>query len=247
MSEPRDWLLELGHSRLKLARRVGGEVRRIEVVPVAAFQRWLAATAPTGSADRFWLAAVPLDDVVAAVTEALEQRRLDWRRITTGRPALEVAPGYPGLGVDRWLALQPPCRRFDGAFCVIDAGTATTIDLVDEQRRHRGGWIVPGRIASRDGLLARAPGLRREAGDADSLAPALSTDAAIERGLLLQQVGAVERALIEARALAGGSVPSVVLTGGDAPSLQSFLDGAVFESDLVLQGLSMAAGEAVGT
>lgn len=246
MCDRRDWLLELGHSRLKLARRgPRGRPVDVETLDPGGLERWLAAAGP-GPSTRFWLAAVPSDDAVAGVLEALRRRGLAWTRIRTGRPPLPVAPAYPGLGVDRWLALQAARQRVSGAFCLIDAGTATTIDLVDGHGRHRGGWILPGRTAARAGLLSRAPGLRRSEATPESLAPATDTAAAIERGLLLQQVGAVERALIEARALPGLASPALLLTGGDAPPLQSRLQGSRVERDLVLEGLSMAAERADG-
>jgi type III pantothenate kinase len=49
------------------------------------------------------------------------------------------------LGVDRWLVLMAAWRRRPGAFGVIDAGTTLTFDVVLEDGRHLGGYIVPGR------------------------------------------------------------------------------------------------------
>lgn len=246
MSDRHDWLLELGHSRLKLARRgPRGRLVNVEALAPGDLERWLAA-AGLGPSTGFWLAAVPSDDALADVVGALRRRGLAWTRIRTGRPALDVAPAYPGLGVDRWLALQAARKRVAGAFCLIDAGTATTIDVVDGDGRHRGGWILPGRAAAREGLLSRAPGLHRTPATTASLAPAIETAAAIERGLLLQQVGAIEQALVEARALPGLASPALLLTGGDAPPLQSRLPESRVERDLVLEGLSMAAERADG-
>jgi type III pantothenate kinase len=239
-------LLELGHSRLKSACvGAGGDLVDVERLDVGRFARWLADVEVAPST-RFWLAAVPAAAAVAPVTDALRRRGAAWTRIATGQPPLDVAPAYPGLGVDRWLALQAARRRVDGAFCLVDAGTATTIDVVDAAGRHLGGWILPGREAAREGLLARAPVLRRDVPAIDTLAPATETGRAIERGLLLQQVGAVERALAEARALPGLAEPALVMTGGDAASLQSRVHGARVEPDLVLEGLAMAAQRANG-
>ena len=240
MSGVRDWLLEVGHSRLKLARagvEAGlADVQRLHVDDLA---DWLQRLSP-GAGDRFWLAAVPSGDVTERVEELLRARVPSVRRVITDSPSLDVMPAYAGLGVDRWLALQSAWRRVGSACCVVDAGTATTIDVIDDCGRHRGGWILPGRAASRAALLERAPVLRRDPGTAESLSPARETAEALERGLLLQQVGAVERALAEARPALGAEPPTLLLTGGAAGSLESWLAGAKVAPDLVLEGLAMA-------
>lgn len=260
-----DWLLELGHTRLKLARRpaAGGVEGKATTLrgPVVAMARerfgeWLRAEGPRSA--RFWIAAVPGADVVAEVTAQLDRRGHEWRRIGLEACELPVRPSYSEMGVDRWLALQPAWRARQKAFCLVDCGTAMTIDLVDDQGLHAGGWIVPGLEAARAGLLARAPGLvRPDPGPVESLAPARDTARQIERGVLLQQAGAVELALRIAHA-EFGRTPRLVLTGGAAAPLQLLAEdvrdaasrreqflGASFcrvdvEPDLVLQGLAMA-------
>lgn len=239
---PNDWLLELGHSRLKLGRRINGGLTAVEAMGLEQFGAWLVAQRP-GPDDRFWLAAVPAQEVTARVTDELARAGLACTAVTTGSVALPVAASYPGMGVDRWLALQPLWVRLRGAFCMVDCGTATTIDLVDAQGVHVGGWIMPGLDAARGGLLMRAPGLRRPSIEAETrLDPARDTAVAIERGLLLQQAGAVALARRTAADLPEfDPTAPLVLTGGAAAPLRSFLAGARFEPDLVLQGLAMAA------
>jgi len=244
-----DWLLELGHSRLKLGRLVDGTPGAVEAIAPAHFGRWLAMRRP-GPRDRFWLAAVPLPNVTQRVTDVLTRADLEWRMIATDSTALPVMPSYPGMGVDRWLAIQPVWTRLRSAFCLADCGTATTIDLVDARGVHVGGWIMPGADAARDGLLARAPGLRRPTtANVETYAPARDTAEAIERGLLLQQAGGILQACRAAVELSEfDETPVVILTGGAAGSIQSLLatvldagaEGVSIEPDLVLHGLAMA-------
>jgi type III pantothenate kinase len=52
---------------------------------------------------------------------------------------------FSALGVDRWVCLigaEALFPRLD--LCVIDSGTAITIDVLDKQGFHKGGLIVPG-------------------------------------------------------------------------------------------------------
>ena len=53
-------------------------------------------------------------------------------------------PQPQSLGVDRWLALIAARQLAPGWACVIDAGTALTIDALDAAGLHLGGLIIPG-------------------------------------------------------------------------------------------------------
>ena len=48
------------------------------------------------------------------------------------------------LGIDRWLAVLAAWHQSRKACVVVDAGTALTIDVVDSDGQHLGGYIVPG-------------------------------------------------------------------------------------------------------
>jgi type III pantothenate kinase len=63
------------------------------------------------------------------------------------RQAHGVTNGYPqaeSLGVDRWLALIGARSVASQPLCVVDCGTAVTIDLLDAGGVHHGGVITPG-------------------------------------------------------------------------------------------------------
>jgi len=48
------------------------------------------------------------------------------------------------LGVDRWLTLIALRARFSSPVCVLDCGTAVTIDVLGLSGQHLGGLILPG-------------------------------------------------------------------------------------------------------
>ena len=72
--------------------------------------------------------------------------------ITSSAAACGVTNSYTQfntLGADRWSAIIAGAQRAKQAsgsmaVCVVDAGSALTIDLVDESGFHQGGYIVPG-------------------------------------------------------------------------------------------------------
>lgn len=231
------WLVDLGHSRVKWAEWAPG--RTLAGVRTATIESFLAE-ADAGWVAAVVLSAVPPEAMVRPLLDALAAAGVSLHRISLEAPPLPVAPGYDTLGVDRWLSLNAARALGPGAVCVIDVGTATTVDLVDDGDRHRGGWILPGSEAARSGLLARAPGLDRTREPVERAdRPARTTAQALERGLVLQQIGAIERA-IEAGARELGARPRVVLTGGGAPAVQSELEIDELQPDLVLQGLALA-------
>ncbi len=159
------------------------------------------------------------------------------------REAAGVRNSYaePGrLGVDRWLAMLAGFAASAGAVCVFDCGSAITADLVDADGLHRGGYIVPGIAMMRTSLLAATDRVRFEAaGLAPDVAPGTSTAQAVTHGTLLAAAGLL-RAAREQFAERCPAAP-VLLTGGDAGTLQPWLDFPVtLRPQLVLDGLRLA-------
>lgn len=146
------------------------------------------------------------------------------------------------LGVDRWVAMIGARAEFNGGLCVVDIGTACTIDVLDGRGRHLGGQILPGLVlmgqtleedTSDIGTAAKrlrdpGPGLQMLADD---------TRGAVQKGAVTAICGAIERVVRMLRAQ--GQRPKIVLTGGDASRILKQLDGnAVHRPHLVLQGLA---------
>ncbi|MEX2123249.1 MAG: type III pantothenate kinase [Woeseia sp.] len=146
------------------------------------------------------------------------------------------------IGVDRWVAMIGARAEFRSALCVVDAGTAVTIDAVDRDGLHLGGMIVPGLRSMADSLhlnTSEIPAARRSAAGTSSgmNAFANTTEGAVQNGALTAICGAVERAVRTMRS--AGFRPKVVLTGGDASRILKLLDANVLHRpNLVLQGLA---------
>ena len=99
------------------------------------------------------------------------------------------------MGVDRWLAMIAAWQWVGDAVCVIDAGSALTIDFVGADGEHRGGYIVPGLAMMERALLAETDRVRFGEAPRDCLEPGNSTETAVLNGLQLAQVGAIDLAL----------------------------------------------------
>lgn len=143
------------------------------------------------------------------------------------------------LGVDRWLTLIGARSRRRRAVCVIDVGTAMTVDFVNGGGRHQGGLIMPGLELMRDALLQRTAEVTLEQG-AQPRALAASTGDAVLSGTLYMLVATIER-LLEEPLLKRAQV---ILTGGDAEQLKGLLGNRVdYRENLVLQGLARVLRE----
>jgi len=167
----------------------------------------------------------------------LELQRIGARAVQLGVTNTYKDPSR--LGADRWAALVAARARLSGAVCVVDCGTALTIDALDGNGVFRGGVILPGLSMMRDALL-RTQGVREVLGDAGS-ALAQSTADGVAAGTMLGQAGAIDRILDE-QAVLLGTTPQTLITGGDALPLCALLRHvAQYTPDLVLEGVARIA------
>ena len=150
-----------------------------------------------------------------------------------------VTPAYedPGaLGADRLAALIAAKVRYLGSTCIVDCGTAVTVDVLDEGGVHRGGVIFPGVGSMRAALeMDTAMDIDEEAGS--FAVPAISTQDAIYSGCLSAVAGGISQA-VDRMQVEGAAFDQVVLTGGDAELLIPLLAPKVIhEPHWVLEGL----------
>ena len=155
------------------------------------------------------------------------------------------------LGTDRWCALLGAWRAATEAVCVVDAGTALTMDVVNHGGEHLGGLIVPGLGLMRDCLLqgtAKVGGALQQDQGAEPVSVGLlgrNTEQCVAGGALWTLAASVERLRLQAADLVGGPMRCVI-TGGDAQQLLPLLSGEwQWVPDLVLRGLLAYSEEAI--
>ena len=146
------------------------------------------------------------------------------------------------MGVDRWVAMIGAWAEVGAACLVVDAGTAVTIDALDDEGKHLGGQIIPGVATMADSLSSATsdiPQVRPAPGrdGADLGMFARNTAAAVREGAQNAVAGAVDRAIQTLQSNA--YQPVVVLTGGDASRiLNALCESPLHRPHLVLQGLA---------
>ena len=155
------------------------------------------------------------------------------------------------LGIDRWLAIVGAAHAYGTPVVIMDLGTATTLDAVDEQGRHLGGLILPGPVLMLESLATATAmpvptdfrnretetGTKGKKVDKPGVGPAFSTTEAIREGVFAAQIGALNQFMRHVAAkLSKG--PRLVLTGGAAECILDRLEcRPVFDPWLVFKGM----------
>lgn len=138
------------------------------------------------------------------------------------------------LGIDRWLVMIGYDRGSlvsDGVACIVDCGTAVTIDLLRADGCHLGGYIVPGLQMMQNALQSHTARVRHDQSELEGISPGRSTAEAVMHGALLMLGSSLEKIVRQHGA-------SLVLTGGDARRLGRILDVEYCdEPHLLLKGL----------
>ena len=169
---------------------------------------------------------------------------------------------YSELGVDRWMAIIAAWQRFrqqGKAVCVIDCGTATTIDGISASGQHLGGFIIPGHTVMQEILINNTSDikmakniltrkiLRKETSPGKTLSPVnfpSSTEEGVNSGCYLATISLIDSVVTSMQDDSGKQV-NCIITGGDAEFVVEQLAGKFeYEPKLVLHGLAMLSGKA---
>jgi type III pantothenate kinase len=148
------------------------------------------------------------------------------------------------VGIDRLLnAVGARCRVPEGTpLILVDAGSAVTVDWVDETGAFRGGAIFPGLRLMAQALRDHTALLPLvEVGKTSPPVPGTSTAAAIEAGVFWAAVGGIN-SLIEQLRSKSARVPVVFFAGGDAALLATAFDAGIqLWPTMTLEGIRVAA------
>lgn len=247
------WLLvDIGNSRVKWT--TCDTAGRLEPQSAAehagwAVHDWERALFTRPGIERVMAASVAGARSKHALVEAASRRGVtDVRFATSAVSACGVRNAYRDpqlLGVDRWVAMIGAYHlRGPRASCVVDVGTAATVDAVTADGAHLGGFIVPGPHLMVRSLLTGTSDLATHSAASRAGATADFADntrEAIERGCRLTLAALVDRAHAElGRVAAAGS--ALVVTGGAAGEVLPYVLAPVEHvPDLVLYGLSRLA------
>jgi type III pantothenate kinase len=144
------------------------------------------------------------------------------------------------LGIDRWLAIIAARQHARQATCIIDCGTAITVDIVTKYGIHQGGMILPGLSLMREALSDNT-NISDSADISDFKTLAINTQSAIQVGTLYTVSASLER-LIDDLTVQFNNRIRFIITGGDAETILPLLSTSISHyPDIVLKGLAYYA------
>jgi type III pantothenate kinase len=240
--------LDLGNTRGKWRTITdGGEVIDRGTGSIDA---WIAGELPSvwAGAERVRVASVLSESTNALLADRVNAAlglRIEFATSSSSCAGVQNAYVEPArLGVDRWLALIAAFQSMRSAVLVVDAGSALTVDVADDNGRHLGGYIVPGARLMERSLLEGTDKVRFDVSASESFGLGVSTGECVHHGILAAQCGTVLVALHAAERQLGRR-PPLIVSGGWALQAADHLAQLGVEEinvipDLVLDGLRWA-------
>lgn len=184
-----------------------------------------------------------LASVVPSATEEWLQLQSELEaHVVTHESPISYEIGIPeprSLGADRIAALEGAVRRFGAPVIVVDAGTATTVSVVDARKRFLGGTIAPGVGISLDALFDRAARLSRTTLHAPKRVVGSTTEEALDSGVQFGFAGMIEGLLRRIFEELGASSLKVIASGGAMEMIMPYVRIPMeYRKNLTLEGLS---------
>ena len=166
--------------------------------------------------------------------------------IRVSEQACGVKNGYreiSQLGTDRWAAVIAAWQIYKKAACVVDCGTAMTIDAISPEGEYMGGLILPGLE-----LMQRSLSVKTDALDMVKDTKKISefsdnTEQGQVSGCILSMVALIEHMYNHMNTIFGNDLVGIA-SGSGFYSLKGLLKNKFeFHEDLVLKGLSYLSGD----
>lgn len=224
-------LLDLGNTRLKAAWQTEG---KFQVLPVTGTNTISSVLWDTP--DEIWLSSVTDATQTLALLDTLpEQAALKQVKVPAYQHHLPTHYAQEQLGVDRWLAMLACYHRSPGPGLVVDCGTAVTLDTINRQGEHTGGYILPG-LSMMQRALLQGTAINLNV-DTPVRSAALDSASAIALGARQALVALIEKMLAQAEPGA-----RLFIGGGDTGELTPYLASSyIKEACMVLKGLACLA------
>jgi len=145
------------------------------------------------------------------------------------------------LGVDRWLAVIAAWHNYHSAACIVDCGTAITIDGLSDGGQHLGGLIMPGREIMQQALFQQTHGIPEPGNVEVNEGFTNNTAQGVVTGCSMAIVALIDRIVHDMRSKFDEKLVCVI-TGGDAGNIINLLSVEfIHEPHLVLHGLVLMA------
>jgi len=233
-------LVDIGNSRTKYCISSYGRRSAIE-----SFDNELLSNefldATFSKIDKLIIACVSHNGLTDKIKLWCNKNKKDYQQVVSEKNKNGVISAYHcpmQLGVDRWLTLIAASSLHPRKnILVVDAGTATTIDLLASNGKHQGGWILAGIDTLFSCVLDKTSQVEANTGKPASLAFGFNSSDNVNNATWAATIGAINLAVAQSDRQ-DVVIDEILLTGGNGLTLSSLLscECTVIE-DLVFIGL----------
>ena len=217
-------LIDIGNSRTKYVQLIDGHLSTTTQLSNEDFSLVYFAN-HFSQASKVVVANVAKSALTAKLAVWCQKKNIGFSQVRSEQQKNTLISAYPEpttLGIDRWLALLAVTRLYpQQSVLVIDAGTATTVDLLASNGQHQGGWILAGIKALFASILTHSTLVHAESSETPSLAFGSNTSDNVNNACWAATLGIINQAIHQAQQLT--SIDQVVLTGGNGLALTRLL------------------------
>lgn len=189
-------------------------------------EAWLTSTWLNPS--KIIIASVNQTSQVEMIHRWADKRNIPIQVVKSSDCAHGVVSGYriyEQLGVDRWLALIGAHHRYPKKHSIIvDAGTATTVDVLTDAGLHQGGWILPGIELMRNSIISGTANVISE-NRTPSFNAANNTVENVSNACWAATLGLINIAIMQLNNTKQSDKPvNIIFTGGNGKFLHTLFE-----------------------
>jgi len=231
-------LIDIGNSRTKYVQLIDGELSATSQLDNKDFNPVYFAK-HFSQASKVVVANVANSKLTVELAVWCQSKNIGFTQVHSEKQKNTLISAYQKptqLGIDRWLALLAATHLYpQQSVLIIDAGTATTVDLVASNGQHQGGWILAGMQALFNSILSHSTLVHAESKTAPSLAFGSNTTDNVNNACWAATLGMVNQAITQAQQL--GNIDHIVLTGGNGLALEELLVADTSEKGISVKNI----------
>ncbi|WP_019030201.1 type III pantothenate kinase [Colwellia piezophila] len=226
-------LIDIGNSRTKYAQLIDGKLSAISQLSNKGFSVTYFAKY-FSEASKIIVANVATPSLTSELAVWCSRENICFKQVHSEQQKNTLKSAYQQpttLGIDRWLVLLGAMHLVPKQnILIIDAGTATTVDLLSSNGQHQGGWILAGIKALFKSILSHSTLVHAESQTVASLAFGTNTTDNVNNACWAATLGMITQAIRQAQHL--GDIEHIILTGGDGQALTELLLTQVSEKNI---------------
>ena len=231
-------LIDIGNSRTKYVHLISGELSATTQLNNDDFSAQYFVKY-FSQASQIIVANVAKSALTDELATWCARQKISYKQVHSEQQKNKLISAYQEpmtLGIDRWLALLGTMHLYSQEnVLIIDAGTATTVDLLAANGEHQGGWILAGINALFSSILSHSTLVHANNKTTPSLAFGANTSDNVNNACWAATLGMIERALEQAQQL--GEINRIILTGGDGKALTTLLLAQTTENILAVENI----------